>query len=65
MAKALQYSEAPQRIGLPPTRTGGGRAMASSFGYASASGPGCRDRGTNIAGGTIKGGSSTATALDT
>ena len=30
--------------------------MASSFGYASASGPGCRPAGTNIAGGTINGG---------
>ena len=29
--------------------------MASSFGYASASGPGCRGPGTNIAGGTING----------
>lgn len=30
--------------------------MASSFGYASASGHGCRGPGTNIARGTINGG---------
>ena len=32
--------------------------MASRFGYASASGHGCSGPGTNIAGGTINGGSS-------
>ncbi len=31
--------------------------MVSSFGYASASGHGCRGPGTNIASGTINGGS--------
>ena len=47
-------------VGLRTGMTDASGTTASSFGYASASGHGCRGPGTNIASGTINGGRSAA-----
>jgi len=58
LAAAVDLSFVSQRPQLSTTGPGSSPAVASSFGYASASAHGCRGPGTNIAGGTTNGGRS-------